>query len=631
MSRAALEPETRVSEEARPESPYKGLVPFDDSETDDVLFFGRETEREIISANLRAQSLTVLYGPSGVGKSSVLRAGVVHHLRRAAESNIARFGAPEFAAVYFASWPGDPRAGLAAAVADEVDRLTGRPFEPSAGVPLAHVLAGATEHLDGTLYVVLDQMEEYFLYHGLGTGEGSFTHELAGALADADLPVAFLFSVREDALASLDVCKRLIPNLFGNLLRLERLDYRSARAAITGPLDSFNKIVEPPTPFTIDGDCVDAVLAQVASGRVVLGERGRGTAVRDETPLAEQRFETPYLQLVMQRLWEEEQRAGRHAIALSTLDSLGGADRIVRTHLDGAMSGLRKKERGVAARAFRYLVTPSNTKIAYTVPDLAEYADVPRERLAPVVERLATPQLRILRTVTAAGDESAYEIFHDTLAPAVLDWRTRYYRHRRVRRLQAVGAVAALILLAALVTVALTRVSTSTTPIVSAQGIAANAFVTEQRAKIASAARWGVKHEARIHYSQGASRFAWLRSAPFTLPMAVDTSSFVAFCYWAAGAPNPNGGAYSLEKGGYTGTMLVHMKHIPRSRVKLGDVVIWTPPAVGQHAAIVVQPGPDPLLVSHGSETDPRLIRFSKENRGMSAAGHGRAIWLSVF
>ena len=373
MSRAALEPETRVRPDVRPASPYKGLVPFDDSETDAVLFFGRETEREIIAANLKAQRLTVLYGPSGVGKSSVLRAGVVHHLRREADSNIRRFGRPEFAAVYFADWPGDPRAGVAAAVADEVRRLMGEPFEPSRGVQLADVLAESTEQLDGTLYVVLDQMEEYFLYHGHGTGEGSFTRELAGALAAADLPVAFVISVREDALASLDVCKRLIPNLFGNLLRLERLDYRSARAAITGPLFSYNKIVDTTTPYTIDDDCVEAVLAQVASGRVVLGERGRGTAMREETPLAEQRFETPYLQLVMQRLWDEEQRAGRNTIRRSTLDSLGGADRIVRTHLDSAMNDLRRKDRAVAASAFRYLVTPSNTKIAYTIPDLAEY------------------------------------------------------------------------------------------------------------------------------------------------------------------------------------------------------------------------------------------------------------------
>ena len=45
-------------------------------------FFGRDAEREIITANLIAARLTLLYGPSGVGKSSVLNAGVVHHLRR---------------------------------------------------------------------------------------------------------------------------------------------------------------------------------------------------------------------------------------------------------------------------------------------------------------------------------------------------------------------------------------------------------------------------------------------------------------------------------------------------------------------------------------------------------------------
>jgi len=59
-----------------PESPYKGLASFEDSPLDAMLFFGREREREIITANLLAARLTVLYGPSGVGKSSLLRAGV---------------------------------------------------------------------------------------------------------------------------------------------------------------------------------------------------------------------------------------------------------------------------------------------------------------------------------------------------------------------------------------------------------------------------------------------------------------------------------------------------------------------------------------------------------------------------
>ena len=61
-------------------SPYVGLQPY--GEEDAVFFFGREAERKILSANLGASRLTVLYAESGVGKSSVLRAGVAAHLRR---------------------------------------------------------------------------------------------------------------------------------------------------------------------------------------------------------------------------------------------------------------------------------------------------------------------------------------------------------------------------------------------------------------------------------------------------------------------------------------------------------------------------------------------------------------------
>ena len=66
-----------------PRSPYKGLAAFGDSELDALLFFGREREREAIVANLLASRLTVLYGPSGVGKSSLLSAGVAQRAARA--------------------------------------------------------------------------------------------------------------------------------------------------------------------------------------------------------------------------------------------------------------------------------------------------------------------------------------------------------------------------------------------------------------------------------------------------------------------------------------------------------------------------------------------------------------------
>ena len=64
-----------------PPSPFKGLSYFGDSETDWLFFFGRERESELVAANLMASRLTVLYGPSGVGKSSLLRAGVARRLR----------------------------------------------------------------------------------------------------------------------------------------------------------------------------------------------------------------------------------------------------------------------------------------------------------------------------------------------------------------------------------------------------------------------------------------------------------------------------------------------------------------------------------------------------------------------
>jgi hypothetical protein len=72
--------------------PYVGLQPF--RVRDREYFFGREREQRVISANLFASPLTVLYGPSAVGKSSVLQAGVVPHLQRE----------PRTAVAYFATW-----------------------------------------------------------------------------------------------------------------------------------------------------------------------------------------------------------------------------------------------------------------------------------------------------------------------------------------------------------------------------------------------------------------------------------------------------------------------------------------------------------------------------------------------
>jgi tetratricopeptide (TPR) repeat protein len=431
-----------MSETAFPPAPYKGLMPY--TEEDAPFFFGREAEREIITANLMASRLTLLYGASGVGKSSVLRAGVAHHLRQLAQQNLAERGTPEFVVVVFSSWRGDPLVGLGDRLQDSVAQaLNAQTLEP---VPplrsLPHTLQAWTERVDGDLLIILDQFEEYFLYHPNEDGEGTFAVEFPRAVDRPDLRVSFLISIREDALAKLDRFKGRIPNLFDNYLRIEHLDREAARAAIEEPIQQYNRLRAAEGPqVSIEPKLVEAVLEQVETGQVILGDTGRGI-VKGQTMKAQ--IETPYLKLVMTRLWDEEMRDGSHILRLETLDRLQGAKRIVETHLDAVMSTLLPNEQDIAARVFHYLVTPSGTKIAHTSSDLAKYAELLEAQLAPVLEELSGGGDRILRQVAPPSDQSAtlrYEIFHDVLAPAILDWRARYLQKQELAEAEKREAV----------------------------------------------------------------------------------------------------------------------------------------------------------------------------------------------
>jgi hypothetical protein len=419
-----------VANSTAPESPYKGLIPF--AEEDAPFFFGREIVQDVIGANLQAYRLTLLYGTSGVGKSSVLRAGVAHHLRTLAERSVSERGVPEFVVVVFASWRDDPVATLLDRIRDSIAHASGALTTqlPPPSPTLADTFASWIACLDVDLLVVLDQFEEYFLYHPHDDGDGSLALELPRAIGRPGLRANFLISIREDSLAKLDRFKGRIPNLFDNYLRVDHLDRSAAQAAIEKPLAQFNRSRVPMTaPVSIEPALVTAVLNQIRAGRVLFGDAGRGTIAREaQEGSTEERIETPYLQLVMTRLWKEERAAGSTVLRLETLTRLGGADRIVRTHLDDVMSTLTAAERQAASRAFRYLVTPSGTKIAHTLSDLADYAALPQGQLEPIAEKLSSGDVRIIRPVAPSPDRPTvprYEIFHDVLAPAILDWQHR--------------------------------------------------------------------------------------------------------------------------------------------------------------------------------------------------------------
>jgi Novel STAND NTPase 1 len=413
-----------------PACPYKGLMPY--GEEDAAFFFGRESERDIVVANLMAARLTLLYGPSGVGKSSILRAGVARHLGELSDEELTERGQRDFVIVVFSAWRDDPVAGVEAAILESLRRSF--PNKRLELVPgrLAERLRSLTQDLGVEIYVILDQFEEYFLYHGDEDGEGTFALEFPRLLALPDVRVNVLMAIREDALAKLDRFEGRLPNLFDNFLRLQHLDRDAARVAIEEPIRRFNQLVARDRQVQIEPNLVEALLDQVKTGRVTVGESGLGMVEGSES-VAEEHIETPYLQLVMTRLWTEEMAAASGMLRLATLTRLGGAQRIVRTHLDEAMGNLPPEDQEIGARIFHHLVTPSGTKIAHTAGDLSEYTMVPKADLDKVLEKLSGGEIRILRPVAPPSDDVGdyrYEIFHDVLAAAVLDWRGRYMSSR---------------------------------------------------------------------------------------------------------------------------------------------------------------------------------------------------------
>lgn len=143
---------------------------------------------------------------------------------------------------------------------------------------------------------------------------------------------------------------------------------------------------------------------------------------------------------------------------------------------------------------------------------------------------------------------------------------------------------------------------------------------TAVRSRIVANARWGIRNEAQIHYGE-VRPIDGLRE-PRRLPLRTDCSGFATLCYAWAGAPDPNGLDYGGA--GYTGTLLAHMTTIPALVVRPGDLVVWGP-APGHHVALVLEPGDDPLLCSHGQERGPLAVRFSVESRFQPEP----ATWLS--
>jgi hypothetical protein len=229
--------------------PFPGTQPFDSGRA--KYFCGRQAEIRNISDHLLTEAVTVLFGPSGVGKSSLIAAGLPGELKKEASGCMV---------VYYSEAAGEQ----GSATMRIIERIAGgpRPIQR-----LKHFLRDFTER-QRPLLLLLDQAENYL-------GRGDFAEQLAEAILTDETRTNFLISVRQEELALLELLKPRFPEIFSRMIRLSPLTEAQAVEAIEGPIRDYNtehpectvefekgvarKIVEK---ISVNGE-VDPILIQI--------------------------------------------------------------------------------------------------------------------------------------------------------------------------------------------------------------------------------------------------------------------------------------------------------------------------------------------------------------------------------
>jgi Putative peptidoglycan binding domain/NlpC/P60 family len=134
------------------------------------------------------------------------------------------------------------------------------------------------------------------------------------------------------------------------------------------------------------------------------------------------------------------------------------------------------------------------------------------------------------------------------------------------------------------------------------------------RQLVVAAAMLGYHNRGSIHYTQGPPRMQGVTQhlRPPSFPRYADCSSFATWCYYAAGASDPNERGY--DGSGYTGTLYPHGVRVVTANP--GDLVFYGDGTVPEHVTIAVGNG---YVVSHGSEPGPLLLpqRYRNDEIGI--------------
>lgn len=370
-----------------PDKPYKFLDFF--TREDSAIFFGRDLEADLLLSTILAHKLTVFYGRSGTGKTSLLLARVGPLLEEAGYRLI------------YARMLGDPTSEVKAAVLGvPIDQLA----DTDQKRPLISVLMDILSPQKGPLVIVLDQFEEFFLRHGEAVRR-AFIQELADCLRltsiGATLDLHLVFSLRDDYLGSLDELAGVFPqDVFSHRYKLENLTRDKALQAIFKPAEAFGLPIE---------------------------ESLREQLIDD---LEDQGLESTNLQIVLYRMyqdavergmWFESTKQGQ-GLTLTHYQALGGARAILGGYLDKVLSELPQAEQEQARVILKSMVTSQQTKMAISGQELTRADLIKKIKVTETQVDTLLDYLRQKRIVRKFGDTDRYELSHEVMVEKVWAW-----------------------------------------------------------------------------------------------------------------------------------------------------------------------------------------------------------------
>lgn len=381
---------------SKPPCPYPGMMSF--SEKMSGRFFGRDQEIEELKERLHLNPFIAVIGPSGSGKSSLVLAGLIPHLRHST-----LFGAGEW--LIHIIRPGEtPLANLKKVLGSDLTN------------PAQVVTQALQTHPDAQrLLLVVDQFEEVFTI--AETEAVPFSETLLRLI---EVPNSYLIlTVRADFYPEL-MNSPLWQKIKSHRLEVLPLDPNGLRQAIIRPAEDVEVFIEP-----------------------ALIERLITDAAREPGFL-------PLIQETLVLLWERVERRFLPLRAYETLvlprKAYGGIAGNPRTKLQAAISGraeaaiadLNEEQQVIARRIFLRLVQfgegRADTRRQQSVNELRAASDEPR-LFDQTLRHLAD---RRLLTLSGLEDTSIkVDIAHEALIiswPSLQKWLVERRDAEQTRR-----------------------------------------------------------------------------------------------------------------------------------------------------------------------------------------------------